>query len=354
MTAAPSPILELLATERAALAAAVARVPVSLQTRPPAPGHWSVVQVLEHLTRVEVGVARLLVKRGRPGESGPLPEGLGLADLRLTPERIARLRSRVDPIEAPERVRPPGTAEPAAAWQALEAGRAELLRAFAAADPDALDLAVHEHAVLGPLVLRDWVAFVAHHEARHCSQVMQIAHAMESLGPPDGEAWTRTSRVIRARPEALYAAFLDPSALADWLPPAGMTGRIHAFDARVGGGYRMSLYYPPDERVFRGKTAEQEDMVDVRFVELTPPRRIVEAIRFVTNDPVFRGEMTLTVTFDEVPGGTEVTLDFRNLPPGLRPEDNDAGSRMSLEQLAARFEPPQTAGDLLAGNDQPR
>jgi hypothetical protein len=63
-----------------------------------------------------------------------------------------------------------------------------------------------------------------------------------------------------------------------------MTGEIHEFDARVGGGYRMSLFYPPDERVFRGKTSDSEDMVNVRFVELAPPHRIVEAVSFVTTD----------------------------------------------------------------------
>ena len=79
-------------------------------------------------------------------------------------------------------------------------------------------------------------------------------------------------------------------------------------------------------------------MVNVRFVELTPPRRIVEAISFVSTDPALLGEMTLTATFEEVPGGTEVTLVFENFPPGLRPEDNDAGARLSLKQLARRFE----------------
>jgi uncharacterized protein YndB with AHSA1/START domain len=151
-------------------------------------------------------------------------------------------------------------------------------------------------------------------------------------------AWTRTSRVIRARPEELYAAFLDPAALVDWLPPAEMTGEIHEFDARVGGGYRMSLFYPPDERAFRGKTSDKEDMVNVRFVELAPPRRIVEAVSFVTTDPAFFGEMTLIATFEEMSDGAEVTLVFENLPPGLRAEDNEAGSRLSLEQLARRFE----------------
>ncbi|HEY2065803.1 MAG TPA: SRPBCC domain-containing protein [Gemmatimonadaceae bacterium] len=153
-------------------------------------------------------------------------------------------------------------------------------------------------------------------------------------------ASTRTSRIIKARPEEVYTAFVDPAVLVAWLPPAEMTGVIHEFDARVGGGYRMSLFYPPTERRFRGKTTEKEDMVRVRFVELTPPRRIVEAVTFVTDDPAFAGEMTHTVTFDPVPGGTEVTLRFENLPPGLRPEDNDAGARLSLEQLARYFERP--------------
>jgi uncharacterized protein YndB with AHSA1/START domain len=78
-------------------------------------------------------------------------------------------------------------------------------------------------------------------------------------------------------------------------------------------------------------------MVHVRFVELAPPCRIVEAVNFVTTDPAFFGEITMTVTFEEVSGGTEVTLVFENLPPGLRAEDNEAGSRLSLEQLARRF-----------------
>jgi uncharacterized protein YndB with AHSA1/START domain len=144
--------------------------------------------------------------------------------------------------------------------------------------------------------------------------------------------------VIRARPEELYEAFTDPAALVAWLPPAEMTGEIHEFDARVGGGYRMSLFYPPNERAFRGKTSAREDMVNVRFVELAPPRRIVEKFSFITNDPTLLGEMTLIVTFEEVPGGTEVILVFKNLPTGLRAEDNNAGARLSLEQLARRFE----------------
>lgn len=155
-------------------------------------------------------------------------------------------------------------------------------------------------------------------------------------GPTDNR--TRTSSVIKAKPDEVFAAFIDPAVLVAWLPPAGMTGVIHEFDPRVGGGYRMSLFYPPTERAFRGKTSDREDRVNVRFVELDAPRRIVEAVSFVTTDAALVGEITLTVIFDEVPGGTEVTMTFENLPRGLRPEDNEAGTRLSLQQLARCFE----------------
>jgi uncharacterized protein YndB with AHSA1/START domain len=91
--------------------------------------------------------------------------------------------------------------------------------------------------------------------------------------------------VISARAEDLYGAFLDPIALVAWLPPAPMTGELRDFDARLGGGYAMSLHHPPGERAFRAKTSENTDTAIVRFVELTPPKRIVEAVRFVNSDP---------------------------------------------------------------------
>ena len=75
----------------------------------------------------------------------------------------------------------------------------------------------------------------------------------------------------------------------------------------------MSLFYPPDERAFRGKTSDREDIAKVRFVELAPPGRIVEGVTFVAADPAFCRQ-------------------------ALRAEDNEAGSRLSLEQLARRFE----------------
>ena len=150
---------------------------------------------------------------------------------------------------------------------------------------------------------------------------------------------TRTSRLIDARPDAIYAAFMDPAVLVTWLPPAEMTGQIHAFDGRVGGGYRMLLFYPPgDEPNPRGKTTDREDRVNVRFVELEPARRIVEGVTFETADPALQGEMSITVSFEERAGGTEVTFLCANLPRGLRAEDNEAGAGLSLEQLARLFE----------------
>jgi uncharacterized protein YndB with AHSA1/START domain len=151
-------------------------------------------------------------------------------------------------------------------------------------------------------------------------------------------ACTRTSKVIKAPREALYRAFIDPAALVVWLPPGEMTGEIYSFDARVGGGYRMSLFYPSSDQVHRGKTSEREDSVAARFVELAPPVRIVEAVSFHSADPAFSGEMTLEATFEVADGGTEVTIACAHIPSGIRPEDNEAGCRSSLEKLARYIE----------------
>jgi uncharacterized protein YndB with AHSA1/START domain len=145
---------------------------------------------------------------------------------------------------------------------------------------------------------------------------------------------TRNSRVIKASREALYQAFIDPAALIIWLPPGDMTAKIYSFDARVGGGYRMSLFYPESEQTFRGKTSEKEDDFVARFVELTPPTRIIQTVIFNSPDPAFSGEMALIATFAAADGGTEVTIECKNIPPGIRPEDNEEGCRSSLEKLA--------------------
>lgn len=100
----------------------------------------------------------------------------------------------------------------------------------------------------------------------------------------------------------------------------------------------MSLFYPSSKPGHPGKTSEREDRFTARFLELTPPTKIVQAIFFDSDDPAFSGEMTMIVTFEKRDGGTEVTILFENIPPGIRPEDNDAGTRSSLEKLARYVE----------------
>jgi uncharacterized protein YndB with AHSA1/START domain len=163
---------------------------------------------------------------------------------------------------------------------------------------------------------------------------------MTDSTPP---ASTRTSRRIDAPRETLYRAFTDPTALVAWQVPGDMTARVHAFDLRVGGGYRMSLFYPASDRLNRGKTAGREDRFTAHFLELTPPSRIVQAITFDSPDPAFAGEMTMTVTLDDRCGATDVTIAFDHLPPGIRPEDNDAGTRSSLDKLARYVASTQVA-----------
>jgi uncharacterized protein YndB with AHSA1/START domain len=151
-------------------------------------------------------------------------------------------------------------------------------------------------------------------------------------------ASTRNSKFIKAPPEALYHALTDPAALAVWRVPGDMTAEVHHFDGSVGGGYQMSLYYPSSEETPRGKTAGREDRYTARFVELTSPKRIVEAIRFDSHDPAFLGEMLMEVTLEAEAGGTTVSIVFKNLPSGIRPEDNEAGTQSALEKLARYVE----------------
>jgi uncharacterized protein YndB with AHSA1/START domain len=159
-----------------------------------------------------------------------------------------------------------------------------------------------------------------------------------------GTASTRNSKLINAKPEVLYRAFTDPAALAIWLVPGAMTGKVHRFDGRVGGGYQMSLYYPASEHTAHGKTAEREDCYTARFVDLTPPKRIVEAITFDSVDPALAGEMLMEVTFEAEASGTTVTIVFTNIPAGIRPADNEAGTQSSLEKLARYVEQEGNAG----------
>lgn len=144
---------------------------------------------------------------------------------------------------------------------------------------------------------------------------------------------TTNSRVIPASPEDVYDAFTQPKALENWLAPGEMTGRIQDFDLRVGGGYVLTLSYPDSDRSSKGKTTEKEDRSSIRFVELTPPNHIVEAITFQSDDEAFSGEMLMDVKLESEANGTKVTIAFSDIPPGIRPEDNEMGTEMSLDKL---------------------
>ena len=138
----------------------------------------------------------------------------------------------------------------------------------------------------------------------------------------------RLHRVLRAPPERAYRAFLDPDAMAKWLPPRGFTGKVHALDARLGGHYRMSFtnFATGHVHTFGGT-----------YVELVPHERIRYTDRF--DDPNLPGEMLTTVTFKQVSCGTELNVVQEGLPEAIPVEMCYLGWQESLAQLANLVEP---------------
>ena len=149
-----------------------------------------------------------------------------------------------------------------------------------------------------------------------------------------GEASHTASRAIEASPTAIYAAFVDPAALVQWLPPAGAVGAIEVFEPLPGGRFRMTLTFSSAV----GKTSHDTDVVEGRFLELVPAERIVQAISFVSDDAAFGGAMTMTWTFTEAPGGACVTVLAENVPPGISRADHERGMASTLANLAGFLE----------------
>lgn len=147
---------------------------------------------------------------------------------------------------------------------------------------------------------------------------------------------SRVSCHVQASRAAVYRALLDARAVATWMVPDGMSSHVHAFDAREGGAFRISLTY--DAQTGAGKTTAHTDTYHGRFVQLVPNERVVEVVEFETADPALRGEMTITIALADVAGGTEVLAVHDGLPPGLAPADNEVGWRLSLAKLAAFVE----------------
>ena len=135
-------------------------------------------------------------------------------------------------------------------------------------------------------------------------------------------------RVLRAPPERVYRAFLDPAALTKWLPPHGFTGTVHELDAKVGGKYRMSFtnFGSGNSHSFGGE-----------YLELVPGKRIVHTDRF--DDPNLPGEMITTIALVKVSCGTELHVTQEGVPSAIPPEMCYLGWQESLELLAKVVEP---------------
>lgn len=139
----------------------------------------------------------------------------------------------------------------------------------------------------------------------------------------------RLSRVFKAPRERVFNAFLDPDAMVKWLPPHGYTAHIYKSEPRVGGTYRMSFSSldKKDTAFFGGK-----------YVEIQTNRLLRYTDKFETDNPEMQGEIKVTVTFKDVPGGTEVNIVQEGLPKALPLDGAVAGWRQSLENLARLVE----------------
>jgi uncharacterized protein YndB with AHSA1/START domain len=138
----------------------------------------------------------------------------------------------------------------------------------------------------------------------------------------------RLHRVLKAPPERVYRAFLDPEAMVKWLPPHGFTGKVHSIDPRVGGGYKMS---------FTNFSTGISHSFGCTYNELVPGERLHYTDKF--DDPNLPGEMNVTVTLRKVLGGTDLSIVQEGIPAAIPVEMCYLGWQESLIQLAAVVEP---------------
>ena len=143
----------------------------------------------------------------------------------------------------------------------------------------------------------------------------------------------RLHRVLRAKPERVYRAFLDASAMVKWLPPNGFTGQVHHLDAKVGGTYKMS---------FTNFTTGSSHSFGGEYLELAPNERIRHTDKF--DDPNLPGEMQTTITLKQVFCGTELNIVQEGVPAVIPAEACYLGWQESLtllEQLVEAEIPDQ-------------
>lgn len=138
----------------------------------------------------------------------------------------------------------------------------------------------------------------------------------------------RLHRVLAAKPEKIYRAFLDASAMAKWLPPYGFTCTVHSMEPKVGGKFRMS---------FKNFTTGHEHSFGGEYIELVPS----ELIRYtdVFDDPNLPGVMHVTVTLKAASVGTEINIEQSGVPAAIPVEACYLGWQQSLAQLALVVEP---------------
>jgi len=137
----------------------------------------------------------------------------------------------------------------------------------------------------------------------------------------------RLHRVLRATPDRVYRAFIDPDAMAKWLPPNGFTGKVHQMDARVGGSYKMS---------FTNFNTGQAHSFGGRYLELVPAERL--RYTDVFDDPNLKGEMITTVTLKKSLGGTDLSVTQEGIPEMIPADMCYLGWQESLVLLAKLVE----------------
>lgn len=144
----------------------------------------------------------------------------------------------------------------------------------------------------------------------------------------------RFHRVLKAPPERVYRAFLDPQAMIKWLPPHGFTATVHSIDARVGGGYRMS---------FTNFSTGKSHSFACRYVELVPNELLHYVDQF--DDPNLPGEMNVRVSLKPVLCGTELGIVQEGIPDVIPVEMCYLGWQESLAMLAQLVEPTIPDGE---------
>ena len=138
----------------------------------------------------------------------------------------------------------------------------------------------------------------------------------------------RLHRVLRAKPEKIYRAFLEADAFAKWIPPHGFTAKVHHLDAKVGGTFKMA---------FTNFTTGHSHSFGGEYLELVPHERLRYTDKF--DDPNLPGVITVTIALKKVMCGTEVNIEQAGVPAVIPPEMCYLGWQESLEQLAKLVEP---------------